>query len=81
MVAPVTARVLPSKVKFASPFIERFPVAVKRRLFVLLAIVAPAAAQDNVPDPSVVNWNPEVPSSNGNTYATEAVRLPTLNPE
>ncbi len=36
--------------------------------------------QDKVPEPSVVRANPEVPSAVGNTYATEAVLLPALNP-
>jgi len=79
-VAPAFVNVDPSKVKFASPFNEVEPVAVKIRLFELLSTVAPAAAQVNVPDPSVVNWYPEVPSANGNTYDTLAVALPAFNP-
>ena len=39
-----------------------------------------AADQDNVPDPSVVNCVPALPSAVGNTYATEAVLLPALKP-
>ena len=48
----------PSNVKFASPFNVVPPVAVKTLLFVLLATVAPAATQDNTPEPSVVNCCP-----------------------
>ena len=39
------------------------------------------ADQDNVPDPSVVKANPLVPSAFGNAYVTEAVKLPTVNPD
>ena len=39
-----------------------------------------AAPHDSVPEPSVCNACPELPSAVGNTYATEAVLLPALNP-
>ena len=43
--------------------------------------LVPPTAQDSTPEPSVVNCWPEEPSAFGNWYATEAVRLPTVNPE
>ena len=40
-----------------------------------------AVAHVRTPEPSVVNTCPSEPSAFGNAYATEAVKLPTLNPE
>ena len=76
---PVTCNAEPSNVKFASPFIPLEPVAVVIRLLPSFPIVN-EADQDNTPDPFVVNAVPELPSAVGNTYATEAVLLPALNP-
>ena len=76
---PVRAKVVPSKVKLASAFKPEEPVAVVIRLLVSFEIVK-FEDQDRVPDPSVVNWCPAVPSAVGRTYATEAVLLPALKP-
>ena len=54
MIAPVTARVDPSNVKFASPFNPE-PVPVTTLLLPSFAKVVPALDQDKVPEPSVVN--------------------------
>ena len=62
---PVTAKVVPSKVKLASPFNPLEPVAVVIRLLESFAIVIPAD-QDNTPDPFVVNCVFALPSAAGN---------------
>ena len=80
VVAPVTARVDPSKFRFASAFTPPDPVPVTIRLLPSFVNDNVAADQDNVPDPSVVNCVPALPSAVGNTYATEAVLLPALKP-
>ena len=54
MIAPVTARVDPSNVKFASPF-NPDPVPVTTLLLPSFAKLVPAAAHDRTPEPSVVN--------------------------
>ena len=53
--APVTARVDPSKVRFASAFKPPDPVPVVILLLPSFAKAISAAAQDKTPDPSVVN--------------------------
>jgi len=78
--APVTARVEPSNCKFASAFTPPDPVPVTIRLLPSFVNDHVAAVQENVPDPSVVNCVPALPSAVGNTYATEAVLLPALKP-
>ena len=54
MIAPVTARVEPSNVRFASQ-LNPEPVPVTTLLLASFAKVVPALDQDKVPDPSVVN--------------------------
>ena len=80
MAAPVNARVEPSNVRFASAFKPPDPVPVVILLLPSFVNDNVAADQDNVPYPSVVNCVPALPSAVGNTYATEAVLLPALNP-
>ena len=78
--APVTSKVEPSKVKFASPFNPE-PVPVITLLFESFASVT-EAAQDKAPEPSVVKCVPELPSAAGKVYATLPVVLAAaLKPE
>ena len=80
MIAPVTARVDPSNVKFASPFNPE-PVPVITLLFVSFASET-EAVQDKAPEPSVVKCVPELPSAAGNVYATlDVVLAAALKPE
>ena len=62
--APVTAKVDPSKVKFASPF-NPHPVPVITLLFVSFARES-EAVHDRTPEPFVVKCVPELPSAAGN---------------
>ena len=47
----------------------------------LEGVFALKVVNDKTPEPSVISAWPEEPSASGNWYATEAVRLPTVNPE
>ena len=60
VIAPVSANVEPSKVKFASPFNPE-PVPVTTLLFESFAREV-KSDQDKFPDPSVVKCVPELPS-------------------
>ena len=78
--APVTAKVDPSNVKFASPFNPE-PVPVITLLFVSFASET-EAVHDRTPEPFVVKCVPELPSAAGKVYAILPVVLAAaLKPE
>jgi hypothetical protein len=66
VIAPVTARVDPSKVKFASPFNPE-PVPVIILLLASFAKDKVFAVQDKTPEPFVVNCVFALPSATGST--------------
>ena len=77
--SPLTVKVEPSNVKFASPFRPLEPSAVTTRLLLSFAIVTPAD-QDKFPDPSVVNDVPELPSAAGKIYVLLVVTFGAEKP-
>ena len=77
--SPLTVKIDPSNVRFASPFRPLEPVAVTTRLLASFAIVS-EEDQDKFPDPSVVNDVPELPSAAGKIYVLLVVTLGAEKP-
>ena len=78
--SPVTVKVEPSNVRFASPFRPPEPSPVTTLLLASFANANVAVDQDKFPDPSVVNCVPELPSAAGKIYVLLVVTFGAEKP-